>query len=1314
MKRILSIIILAIVTGLSVFSQSPVRLVSLREAYPVTIGKNTVGGLEISNNGLYMYDILQDSLPQYEIGHIDNQTVRYTENGHGFYVKADSLHSLNIDFDYIVDNPPKGTIEFNEKTGRFKYYPVAEDYLPFTVTFYATSGNERISEDVVFSLMPQTLSETSSFRTQGVLPSAYDYIVTAETSKTTTLNNEQRTAYSISVSGVDVIFDDALNNKVWGLNGREDIYELNIFAERIIVRSALKFPQTNVSIYANELIFEDGNGGFASINTTPSRLATLSNGSGLKGADAGNISLYINKFKGDLGKRLILNGCKGQSSNRNGHAGNGGNGGIVISTIELADYCDFSRGSGGVKFDVASDGSFEAGQIIGAGENGENGHFEYVDKPHSYLHSYFVSCVLRYATDAYINNYTDLASKLCKSYRTLIEDYMNSDEWQNCETENKVALQNSLIEINSMLIRLDQDLDYFGNPVGWVPLLSFEVMLTNFDNEIDRAVPTLYMYYWMNNIDQTLENKVEASEFAARTSEQEIERNQSFINSLVLEMPVLQDRCAELTREIDDLTQQAEQIRNHLLSKAKHNVKKRNRINKSVGICKNIINCIPVANPLLNTISNIAFAAGTASNLMGVDDHGFTSVFENAGSVNYQDILKNLSSAIDTCSWENLGKDANLLKSSYESLNESIAPLISSMGNLNKLLSKSSTPQNEVDAELQRLLAESVEFNQIINQIQDLNQQKISLINRLVQINNDIYATVTEIGSDVISLDAFRRDVFSGNSKRDLNAMLYIEKMEQRAKNRLLKYHYYLRKAYEYRLLTPWEGEFNLVGMFERFESLGKSLDGIIDEAAYSSLGTIFRDVVSEMAEKIIDDYSVNYPEQSAPVSIVLNREQLDIINSGDGLPINLHEMGVFASDEENIRIVDLGIQHIKTHIDGAVGYSGYMDLNMTHSGLSQFRKDGHIYWFDHMSRTTTSPHTWGIRYDAVSQETTVIQPSAASSSLLSSIIGNENNIMLFSRPSAWSDITLQKKVHTSGGGNVVVDSLVLRLKYDFTRRPNAIRNIDITTSDNFMPYIVCSESDINGRDNGNGNLYRSYRMSSQPVTFSAINKYGSYYFLNWSDRAGNIVSEKRDLTVPKSKDQFFIANYERRVPILQVPDTIRVGYVGGEYSVVVDNIGSGDVDMDWYVSDSGSSWVHLKGVSEGVNRGSFTFEFEPNSERKNRVDSIEIIAPETDVISKKIHIVQVDESDLGVDCRELDGINIRIYPVPMKEYVTVEGKNLRSIQIYSIAGQEMFKVNVNEEDKQVINVSNLPNGLYIIIVRTNDGVTSRKITKFS
>ena len=350
-----------VVIVLSAFSQSPSRIISLQPAYPLIVGEKNVGSVIIDNNGVCLADTPLDSLPHYEIGQIFEQTVRcYTEEGHGFYVKADSLHSLNVVYSYELKEGselPNGAIEFNATTGRFKYFPAEDDYKSFTVTFTATNGTETITEDVVFGLMPRTPSELTIFHSEGVLPDAGDYIVKAETSTTKYLNNQDRTAYSISISGKDVIFDDAVQNKVWGLSGREDIYELNIYAERLIIRSALKFPQTDITIYAKELIFEDNGGVIASINTSPSSEKTLTDGQGVNGENAGNITLNVKEVKSSMALRFVLNGADGQSTNRNGTPGNGGNGGTVTATVDVSNFCDLARGSAGIRYDVAGDGS---------------------------------------------------------------------------------------------------------------------------------------------------------------------------------------------------------------------------------------------------------------------------------------------------------------------------------------------------------------------------------------------------------------------------------------------------------------------------------------------------------------------------------------------------------------------------------------------------------------------------------------------------------------------------------------------------------------------------------------------------------------------------------------------------------------------------------------------------------------------------------------------------------------------------------------------------------------------------------------------
>lgn len=1321
MKR-LALSILMVVIGLSAFSQSPSRLISFRPAYPLAIGESAIDGVTFSSNGLYMYDILQDSLPQYEIGHIDVQTVSYTEDGHGFYIKADTLHSLGIIYSYEIDEQPKGAIEFNEISGRFKYYPAAEDYKSFHVTFTATNGTESISEKVEFNLLPQTLSEISAFRTQGVMPSASDYTILASDSTLMMLNYETRMAHGVCVSGKEIVFDDNVQNKVWGLNDRKDIYELNIFAERVVIRSALSFPQTNVTIYAKELVFEDHDGVFASLNTSPSPFKTISKDAGKNGANAGNITLYIKELKGDVAKRLILNGAQGQNTNRNGTPGNGGNGGVVISTVDASAYCDFTRGSSGVRYDVAADGSTNAGAVIASGSMGTSGHFELIDKPYAYLHSNYISAILRQVNDAYINNYMEYALQICREYRTLIDEYKNSDEWESSDSEEQAQLQNNLTDIGDKLFKLEQGLDYFGNPVGWVPLLSFEVMLNNYDNEIDRAIPTLYMNYWLSRVNHTLENMVAATQLAATKKEQELQDYQKSMNTLVLTIPKLQDQIKEVEAKIEIVNQKISTIESRLMAKAKRSVKKKHRIKKAASICKSVANAVSVCGPwgaaigtAMNVASNVAFASKKFQEYTDVNTSALNDVYDqaskifgNAGSVKIAD----LDSIISNIPWKDIDNDPNMLSKQFNNFTKAAGPLISNVTNLASDLSHGSTPQSEVEQVFKALCSEDPEWKELQADLSKLTNEKNDLTNYLQQTLVAISTTTTTITDGLIALDGLKRDAFIGNSKRDLNAMQYLAKMEQQAKNRLLKYHYYMRKAYEYRLLKPYEGEFNLVGMFERFESMGMVLGDVVDEGAYASLGSIFRETISDMAEKIIDEYSANYPEQSAPITIVIPKEQLDAINTDEGITLNFHEMGIFAPDEENVRIVNLDIQHIESHADGNVGYSGYMDLNMTHSGISRFRKDGQIYWFDHMSRTSTSPHTWGIRYDAVSKESTTIQPSAASSSLIASIIGAGNNIMLFSRPSAWSDINLTKKVHTSGGADIVIDSLVLKLQYDFTRRPNNLRNIDITANEDLLPYIACSDVDVNGRSNGNGNLFRSYAMSSQPVTFTAINQHGTYTFVNWTDRSGKVVSEKPELTVNRAKDQFYTANYERRLPILSVADTIKVGHDGGTYNVHVRKAGSSRIEMDWWASDSLSTWVHLNDNAEGIDDGYFTFTFDSNESRTYRVDSIEIYAPETDMVSKMIYIEQVDDECLKVEEVSKDNKDVKIYPYPMREHVNVEGENLQSVSVYSIAGIELYRLRLKGENKATIDVGSLPNGVYVIEVKTKSSLVSKKLLK--
>lgn len=1226
-KLFFSIILLAF--GLSAFAQSHTKYANFIPFYPPVVGESTYNNYVFNHNGLYLHDIILDSLPHYEIEQIPNQTVRFLEDGIGFYVKADSLHSNQVVYSYEVDVPPIGPFEFNANTGRFKFYPNAGDYMTFHVTFTAAAGSNSLTQSVEFDIMPEVVPEENAIQNLGEMPSAQDYTILAKSHTQMLLNNIMRdTVYSFSISGKDIIFDNNVQNKVWGLSGMENLYELNIYAERLYIRSALAFPHTNVNIYARELIFEDNGSEIASINTTPSAIATLTNEIGMNGENAGNITLHVKDLKADYAKRFILNGARGQNTNVNGTPGNGGNGGVLSAPNNIAAYCDFARGSAGVKYDTLN-------SVIGAGQAGTNGHFERITDQYSWMHPYYIAAVVRHLNDSYLNNYFSYSKTTANDYYNLINEFEASNEWNDFDGTLKVELLDQRTELEGMLYKLNENLDYFGNPLGWAPMLSFEVLLTNYNNEIDRAIPTLYLNYWLQHIDQTMESWVTASQEAANQTQNDIAAAQGQINSLTNEIPVLEDKITILQNQIEETQNRLDQLKAELMRKAKHNVKKRNRLNKAFGICKAVANCIPVYGPKISTALNIA------GNFFGISDtYGYESAI-SSGLQSYKDfsfgaVLDNLQQAINGIDLNHLGQTGHQLKDSYHQIDSIIKPVYNSITNLHETFAKSSAPNDQVDAEFKKLCSQSVELKNFEAEIAALQQSYAEFAAVLTQTFVDIVNLTSEVSNDMVNLDALRNDVFQGNSQRDLQAMQCVEKMRQRAMNRLVKYHYYMRKAYEYRLLSPYQGDFSLESMYNRLEAMIDQGQVIFDNStpasptAYNALSALFREEVSGVIEDVIDDLVYNTPEQSTSISIVIPKEVLDKINANEEYNLDLYNLGVLSPDEENIRITGFDVQYMEAHTEGNTGMSTYMDIDLVHSGISRFRKDGEVYWFNHISRKTQNPHpnTWKIRYNPISQETTAIGPSLATQSLLYSLLnGNAQNIMLFSRPAAWSDIFMSKKVHSSGNADVVIDSLVLSLQYDYTPRPDAIRNIDITTSEGLFAYITCSEADRNGRSNGKGSFHRSYTRGSGAVTFTAEETYGNYHFLNWTNRAGDVVAENTELTINKMTDQFYKANYELWIPVLNVADTIHVGYEGGEYMVQIQNVGLGDIEMDWYVSDSLSTWVHIDGIAEGIDDGYFTFTYEPFSTQGTRIDSLEILAPEIEGMSKTIYIVQVDHS---------------------------------------------------------------------------------------
>lgn len=90
--------------------------------------------------------------------------------------------------------------------------------------------------------------------------------------------------------------------------------------------------------------------------------------------------------------------------------------------------------------------------------------------------------------------------------------------------------------------------------------------------------------------------------------------------------------------------------------------------------------------------------------------------------------------------------------------------------------------------------------------------------------------------------------------------------------------------------------------------------------------------------------------------------------------------------------------------------------------------------------------------------------------------------------------------------------------------------------------------------------------------------------------------------------------------------------------------------------------------------------------------------------------ISNMEDATSGVEDIEegLTETNVRIFPNPATDYINVEGNNVKSIEIYSLAGALVTA----EAGETTLNVSNLAKGTYLVKVTTIDGVKVEKMIK--
>ena len=914
-----------------------------------------------------------------------------------FFVKSAKLGSaIDSQFCYadttvVKGRKPLGTLLFNRC--QFFSYTTSTDTLDFYLRFVlvAANGARDTSKAIQFKIVPTLPFEAATFGIGGQtsLPDVNDpaYIV-----RTLSLHNKNMnyltndSAYTFSYSGVSVVLDATnqdfaplsynLAGKKLGKTPFFSLDTLNIYAETVTIADSFWFPGTTINIYAKNLVFQDVNGSHAYLCTTPLTNFALhyAGTPGDTGLVGGNINLHILNFTSDPGKRLIASGGDGQPVDTVRYMGLPGNGGNVISIVDVSNF-------------VLTVGGYSGGKTYNPNVTyrGYAGMYNYnPDSAATWLHPNFFKVLVNYYKDAYYYGITTAISQNLQFYSTAFDTYSANGSINEIAPSDLSLLQKSVNEVRQVFYNLANNLDYFGNPPGWVPMLSFEVSADVYQNEVNHDMNILYLQQLINSTNTSLENRVTALNSLATEAANLVTSNLATYNNIAnVVIPDEKQQIANNQTRIDSIENALITLQNQVQAEAQQEYNSQHSaIGEIVGGIATVCNMIPT--PLTEAIGT---GLDLTSQIVGGD---FGTSFDNGQALvnNIASAVGPISTIINTASGD-IGSVASDVSSGVSSISSNVSTVLSDFNNgdlsdalsvgsgissqVSNLYSGTSSAISGITSSLDsaeniynnvmhvsndqlgsitgQLLASNPLVSQYKEEIAQIQASQETLAQELQSSTQQMQVAQNNVYANLDAESGFSAATYDANAAIDHYLAVFANDLARKATERLRLYQYYMVKAYEYRTLTPLNTNLDLTSISNQItQLLVDSNYKAVDPSVYTSaLASVYTDVLNNIMDSIYNYYEDNKPAQTITSTYRLSNAEVATLNSGGAITLNMVQDGVFPPSEEDIRIVGLGVSKI---VFNPVPYNHLgnvdeVDFNFAYPNYSRLKKNGIIYNFN-------------------------------------------------------------------------------------------------------------------------------------------------------------------------------------------------------------------------------------------------------------------------------------------------------------------------------------------------------------------------------
>ena len=669
-------------------------------------------------------------------------------------------------------------------------------------------------------------------------------------------------------------------------------------------------------------------------------------------------------------------------------------------------------------------------------------------------------------------------------------------------------------EVATMLQRLHEHLDYFGNPAGYTPLFSLAGTYNLYKQETGRALKTLLLASWIKDKERDIKDAIKALDYTTIELNEDTAKAAKQVTDSEAKITDITKSIDALEKELNNMSNRLAILQNDLLTKAKSSLEQQAIIKSTIKMAAAICQVIPVGQPALGAIGSLS---SVASNMIGGDQTAVPDTVSKIGDViaKAREATKQANESVQAKKDMGDKSASNVVEArasaiAWSKIGDGLGP---ALAQVSEGLQALQVPQSEVEAELQRLESQSQEWNELVKDIRDLNERKATLASDLADAFQSLGDGYTRASSNAAAVFSMQQERANAQGRLNPMAIGFVEQMGQRSRLTLLRYLYFMVKAYETTVFKPIDISWKLDAVTEKITELMKPVGGF-DINSLSSLsdvlGPLYEANLDSVRNQLIGDFPLT--ELTLPLSIGLSDDDLKILNNSEQVVIDPISYGLILPDYELIRLSKVALKTIEFDPNGPKlddKHSVIVSLQPAHRGI--IRKSEALY-----SIYSDLSLEWAWTCKASKDQSTVeissSEMSDAAKDMQNLILGDgaENIRQKVSIPPAWSDLTIIVDIFPADLPKSrwpIIARLDFEFQCNLSRADDRLRVLNVQSLGSAAGAVIQCSPDLANRSNGFSPFIRIFEKGAN-VSLSAPSNAGGSNFKAW-DLTGEQIERK-------------------------------------------------------------------------------------------------------------------------------------------------------------------------------------------------------------